>query len=66
VALTNIRVTPVLLDAAGRVAQQGSPVRISRALPPRERIAVDAGVGQVTQQQLQYIRFKIDNAQPAE
>jgi predicted Zn-dependent protease len=66
VALTDIRITPVLLDATGRVAQQGSPVRIGRALPPRERIAVDAGVGQITPQQLQSIRFRIDSAQPAE
>jgi predicted Zn-dependent protease len=66
VALTNIQVTPVLVDGAGRVLQQGAPVRVSRALKPGEQVAADAGLGALTQQQLPYLRFRVDGARVAE
>jgi tetratricopeptide (TPR) repeat protein len=62
VPLNNIQITPVLLDAAGHVAQQGSPFRITRTLAPGERIAADPGVGQLTQEQLPLLRFRVDRA----
>lgn len=64
--LTDIQVTPVLIDAAGNVVQQARPVSIPQAIKPGERIAVDAGVGAVTQDQLSAVRFRVDKAQVAE
>ena len=62
VALAGIVVTPVLVDAAGRVLQQGRPVRLSRVLQPGEQLAVDAGLGALTQEQLNGLRFRVDAA----
>ena len=62
VALSEIAVTPVLVDVSGRILQQARVVSIGRALQPGERIAVDAGVGQVSPELLQQIRFRIDSA----
>lgn len=66
VALTNIQVTPVLVDAAGRVVQQGSPVRVNRALKSGEQVAADAGLSGLTQAELPNLRFRVDGAQVAE
>jgi predicted Zn-dependent protease len=66
VALTNIQVTPVLVDGAGRVVQQGSPVRVSRSLKSGEQVSADAGLTGLTQEQLQYLRFRVDGAKVAE
>ncbi len=66
VALTDIFVTPVLLDAAGRVAQQGQAVRIGRALAAGEQLAVDAGLGVLPPEQLPYLRFRVDRARAVE
>jgi beta-barrel assembly-enhancing protease len=66
VTLTNIQVTPVLVDGAGRVLQQGAPVRVNRALKAGEQIAADAGLGALTQEQLPYLRFRVDGARVAE
>ena len=65
-ALTDIQVTPVLVDGAGNVVQQGKPVTIPRALKPGERVTLDAGVGAVPQEQLGAVRFRIDSARVAE
>jgi predicted Zn-dependent protease len=66
VALTDIQVTPVLVDAGGRVLQQGSPVRVNRALKSGEQVAADAGLAGLTQQQLPYVRFRVDGAKVAQ
>jgi len=66
VALTDIQVTPVLVDAGGRVLQQGAPVRVGRALKSGEQVAADAGLSGLTQQQLPYVRFRVDGARVAE
>ena len=66
VALTNIEVTPVLIDEFGRVVREASPVRIRQVLPPRERIAGDAGVGVLDAQQLARVRFRVDRASVVE
>lgn len=66
VALTDIVVTPVMIDAAGRVAQQGQSVRIGRALAAGEQLAVDAGVGALSQEQLPHLRFRVDRARAVE
>jgi predicted Zn-dependent protease len=66
VALNNVQVTPVLVDAAGRVVRQGAPVRIGRTLASGERVAADAGVGVLPQEQLAAMRFRVDGARIAE
>jgi predicted Zn-dependent protease len=66
IALSNIQVTPVLVDAAGRIVQTAAPVRISQTLPAGQSVAVDAGVGQLQQPQLASLRFRVDGARAAE
>ena len=66
VPLTEIQVTPVLVDQTGRVLQQGSPVRVNRALKAGEQVAADAGLAGLTQEQLPFVRFRVDGARVAE
>ena len=66
IPLTDIRVTPVLVDAAGRVIQTAPTVRITQALPPGERLAVDAGIGELTQEQMAALRFRVEGARASE
>jgi hypothetical protein len=44
----------------------GSTVRIGQALGSGEQVAVDAGIGQLPQEQLAALRFRIDGARAAE
>jgi len=64
--LRDIQVTPVLIDASGNIVRQGSPVTIAQTVKPGERVAVDAGVGALTPEQLQAVRFKVDKARIVE
>ena len=66
VALRDVQVTPVLVNNAGRVVQQGSPVRLRGTLKPGGQTAVPAGVGSITREQLPYLRFHVDGARVAE
>ena len=64
--LKNIRITPVLVDATGRVINQAAPLTVRQTLASNQRIADDAGVGQVAPADLANIRFRIDGAEIAE
>jgi beta-barrel assembly-enhancing protease len=64
--LTAIQVTPVLVDGAGRIAQQGAPVVIGGVLQPGQQTAAAAGVANIAQAQLQNLRFRVDGARVAE
>jgi beta-barrel assembly-enhancing protease len=64
--LTGIQVTPVLVDGAGRIAQQGSPVVFRAVVQPGQQAAAQTGIGSVAQAQLPYLRFRIDDAKVAE
>ena len=66
IPLSDIRVTPVLVDSAGQIVSTGSTVRIGQALAANERVAVDAGLGQLSQEQLQSLRFRVDGARAVE
>ena len=66
VPLRDVQVTPVLVDASGRIVQQGSPVRVGAVLKPGEQVAAGAGIASISQEQLQYLRFKVDGARIAE
>ena len=58
--------TPVLVDDAGRITQQGSPVVFRAVVQPGQQAAAQAGIGNVSQAQLPYLRFRIDGAAVAE
>jgi hypothetical protein len=66
VALSSIVVTPVMLDAAGRVASQGRAVTITGPLAAGKSIAVDGGLGTLTADQLRAVRVRIDSARVAQ
>ncbi len=66
VPLTGIQVTPVLVDAAGRIVQQGNPVTISAVVKPGEQAAAQSGIGSLPAEQLQALRFRVDTAKVAE
>ena len=66
IALANVQVTPVLIDNSGRILQQGQPVRFNRPLGPGEQAALDAGIGNVPQEQRPFVRFRVDGARVAE
>ena len=51
VALTGMQVTPVLIDASGRIVQQGSRCVSAAGLEPGEQAALDSGIGNVPQEQ---------------
>lgn len=65
VPLTNIRVTPVLVDQLGRVIQQGSQVRLGSVVKPGEQVGVAGGFTVPVQQQA-LVRVRIDSAEVAE
>ncbi|MEZ5458595.1 MAG: M48 family metalloprotease [Steroidobacteraceae bacterium] len=64
VAIAELVLTPVVLDAAGRVVEQGRALRHTRQLPAGERTAIDTGVGPMTAEALQRVRIRIDSARP--
>jgi hypothetical protein len=64
--LVGVQVTPVLVDAAGRIAQQGNPVVFRSVVQPGQQAAQQTGIGGLAQEQLQYLRFRVDGAKVAE
>ena len=66
VALAGIQVTPVLVDASGRVVQQGKPVVFQAVIKPGEQAAAPSGIDNLTQAQLQALRVRVDGAKVAE
>jgi predicted Zn-dependent protease len=65
IPLADIAVTPVRVDASGRILQQGNALRLRRALEPGEQLTLDAGVGVIPAEQLPSIRFRVDQARAA-
>ncbi len=66
VPLNAIQVTPVLIDANGRVVQQGNPVVIQAVVKPGEQAAAASGIANLTAEQQQALRFRVDGAKIAE
>jgi len=64
--LSGIQVTPVLVDSAGRVAREGSPVVFRAVVQPGQQAAAQTGIANVSQADLQYLRFRVDGARVAE
>ena len=55
-----------LVDASGRIVQQGSPVAISGVVKPGEQAAAQTGIANLSQEQLPALRFRVDAARIAE
>lgn len=66
VPLASITVTPVLVNAAGQVVGQGRQVQIAGPLAAGAQVAADAGLSQLTAEQLQTVRFRVDSAKVAQ
>ena len=66
VALSQINVTAVAVNAAGQPVQQGRAVTIAGPLKAGETAAVDSGLGVLTQEQLQALRVRVDSARVTE
>jgi hypothetical protein len=46
--------------------RQGTTISVFQPLRPNEQVAADAGVGVLTQEQLQALRFRVDGARVVE
>ena len=66
VALANIVVTPVLVDANGRVLQQGSAVQIRGPVPAGERASAAISTGNLTAEQLRFLKARVESARLAQ
>ena len=66
IALHAVQVTPILVDATGRIVRQGDPVLIRSVVKPGEQAAAPTGIANLSQEQLQALRFRVDGAQIAE
>ena len=66
VALTGFQVTPVLVDGNGRIVREGNAVRIGNTLKPGEQASAFSGISGVPQDQVPYLRFRVDAARVAE
>jgi hypothetical protein len=61
VGMSDIQITPVLVDASGNVATRGNAIRIRGPLASGERTTAGTGIG-LNQEQLPFVRFRIDGA----
>lgn len=66
VPLRDFRITPVLVDASGRIVQQGAPVNVGAVLKPGEQVAAYSGIASIPQEQLPYLKFRVEQARVAE
>jgi predicted Zn-dependent protease len=65
VAVSAVRVTPVVVDAAGRIVQQGSALVVPGPIGPGQAVGVEAGLGALGAAQAQALRVRIDAAEVA-
>jgi beta-barrel assembly-enhancing protease len=65
-ALSGIVVTPVRIDAAGRIVEQARTLQFNRVLQPGERAVLDAGIGQIAPEVLPQLRVRVDRAAPVQ
>lgn len=66
VSIAGIVVTPVQVNAAGQVVQQGRAVNISGPVAAGQQLAVDPGLAAMTAEQLATLRLRIDAARVAQ
>lgn len=65
VPVTQIRLTPLLVDDAGRIVQQGRAFVIGEVVAPGKHTLADAGIAGIDAQRLPYVRFRVDSARVA-
>jgi predicted Zn-dependent protease len=65
VRLTDIQVTPVLIDNYGRIVQSGSTLRVGRTLEPNQQVVLNSGLGDLSTEQIQALRVRVDSAKVA-
>ena len=66
VAVTNLQVTPVLLDSFGNVVQRGQTRQLHITLKPGETTTVESGLGALTAEQVASLRVSVTSAQVAQ
>jgi tetratricopeptide (TPR) repeat protein len=66
VALAAISVTPVLVNANGQILKQWRAVAVAGPLQSGEQVATDAGLGTLTAEQMQAVRFRVEAARVAQ
>jgi beta-barrel assembly-enhancing protease len=66
VPLSAIVVTPVRVDAAGRIVSQGNAVSVRGPLAAGAQVAADAGLASLSAEQLASVRIRVDAAKVAE
>lgn len=66
VALAGIVVTPVLVDAYGRIVQQGSAVHLRGPVPAGQRASAAIGTGNLTAEQARGLKARVDAARLAQ
>lgn len=59
--VSQILLTPVLLDQSGRVQQEGRQIRVPKSLKPGERASVNAGIGTVAEDVRSRLRIRVDS-----
>jgi predicted Zn-dependent protease len=66
VPVAGITVTPVLVNAAGKVTSSGRTVNVRGTLEPGEQVTVDAGLGVLTAEQEKALKFSVESARVVE
>lgn len=66
VALVSIQVTPVQVNAAGQIVQQGRAITIAGPLAAGQQVSVDPGIAALTPEQLAGLRARVDAARVAQ
>jgi predicted Zn-dependent protease len=66
VTLTDIQVTPVLIDGAGRIVQTGATLRVPQKLESGKQVTLSAGLGSVPPEQVPALRVRVDGAKVVE
>jgi tetratricopeptide (TPR) repeat protein len=62
VAIEGIEITPVMVDDAGQIVQQGTRRTLPLKLQPGEAVSIDAGLGRLDAAQAAQLRIRVDAA----
>ncbi|MBK7116424.1 MAG: M48 family metalloprotease [Proteobacteria bacterium] len=66
VALASIQVTPVQVNAAGQIVQQGRAITVAGPLASGAQVTVDPGIAAMTPEQMAGLRARVDAARVAQ
>ena len=65
VALTDIQVTPVIVDGTGRIVQSGTALRAATVVAPNQQVTLSSGLSGLSAEQVQGLRVRVDSAKVA-